>query len=80
MVKASWQPLNASKRANSNQLVYDFGFGFLWQRSSSDFHNFIRKLLKQDGPHADVSFEFTDGTNVRAHRAILSVRSPVVLF
>jgi hypothetical protein len=35
-------------------------------------------LLEQD-EHADVSFEFPDGTNVRAHRLILSVRSPVVL-
>jgi hypothetical protein len=34
-------------------------------------------MLEQDD-HADVSFKFSDGTSVRAHRAILSIRSPVV--
>jgi hypothetical protein len=43
-----------------------------------DFRNSNRKLLDQ-AEHADVIFEFLDGTNVRAHRAILSIRSPVVL-
>jgi hypothetical protein len=43
-------------------------------------HNLNRKLLEQNETHADVTFVFPDGTNVRAHRAILGVRSPVLLF
>jgi hypothetical protein len=38
-----------------------------------------RKLLEQEA-YTDVNFEFpADGASVRAHRAILSVRSPVGL-
>jgi hypothetical protein len=67
-----------------NELTIDLGCCFHFSLNVAHLFIYVstfnRNLLEQGAAHADVSFQFPDGTNLPAHRNILSVRSPVLLF